>query len=456
MKTIDIPSQPEAEQKNGVINPYALAEYVAGRKIAWKQVKDVPHLLESILQTPYEELFDPKFEGPLYLGLKLNQKGTLERMRSPLLDVEIKLGENDLEMPIENLTKEVKVLGDLGEHYRVENIANLAVHRIDLCNPYQISLTIRLPEKDRLQTLARVFPKKLINSVAFDPEMTGNQNQDWTPANASWIDKGNFFNEAAEFFDPIQGAVANCYFIAAMSAVAWATPYHISHLTRATGQGQQQFNNLIRFYKPDSNGAVDKEIEVTDTVPIHNTTGNFLYCRSSEAGEIWPAVYEKAFAKLETGTTGDHPDITATGWGDAVYATAQLNGGKRYYYGNNSLTGDQIWDLVRGNSVSKRTINPMTCWTYGTAPDGLSYADANIVGSHAYTVLGWDYHCGNKYLILRNPWGQKEATIGTRSGVVSMYDVSWWRPIVLANPDGTFAIKADTFQQYFAGLGVAK
>ena len=98
----------------------------------------------------------------------------------------------------------------------------------------------------------------------------------------------------------------------------------------------------------------------------------------------------------------------------------------------------------------------MTCWTYGTAPDGLSYADANIVGSHAYTILGWDYHCGKKYLILRNPWGQKEATAGSRSGVVSMYDVSWWRPIVLANPDGTFAIEADTFQQYFAGLGVAK
>jgi len=456
MPEINLDSQPDAAQKNGVINPYALAEYVSGRKIPWQTLDSAPRLLESILQTPYEELFDPKFEGPLYLGLKLNEKGTLERAHSPLLDVKLEVGVNDLEMPIENLMTEVKILGDLGPRYRVENVATLAVHRIELCNPYQIALTIRLPEKDRLQTLARVFTKEIVSSVALDPNQQGNANQDWTPANASWVDKGTFFNETAEFFDPVQGAVANCYFIAALSAVAWATPYRISHLTRATGQGQDQFTNLIRFYEPDSNGQVDKEIEVTDTVPVNNTTGNFIYCRSSESGEIWPAVYEKAFAKWETGTTTDHPDITATGWGDCVFATAQLNGGTRSYYGNSGISGDQIWDLVRGNSLSKRTFNPMTCWTYGTAPDGLSYADANIVGSHCYTVLGWDYYCGKKYLIVRNPWGTKEGTVGTRSGVVTMYDISWWRPIELAVPDGTFAIEANSFQQYFAGIGVAK
>ncbi len=452
-----IKSQPSAAQNNGVINPFALAEYVSGRKINWRATDDVPRLLENILQTPYEELFDPKFEGPLYMGLKLNKKGTLERIHSPLLSVEVKLGVNDLEMPIEKLMSQVHVLGDLGTRFKVDNIAKLQVSRIDLCNPHQISLTIRMPEKDRLQTLARVFSKEIVQSVALDPEQKGNTNQDWTPANASWVDKGDFFNEAAEFFDPVQGAVANCYYIAALSAVAWATPYRISHMSRATGQSQQQFTNLIRFYKPESNGqGVDKEIEVTDTVPVNSTSGNFIYCRSSEAGEIWPAVYEKAFAKFKTGTTTDHPDITATGWGDCVLATAQLNGLTRHYYGNNALTGDQIWDLVRGNSLSKRTFNPMTCWTYGTAPDGLSYSDANIVGSHCYTVLGWDYYCNKKYLILRNPWGNTEATVGTRSGTVSLFDVSWWRPINLANPDGTFALEANTFQQYFAGLGVAK
>lgn len=455
MATTQIKENPKAAQKNGVINPYALAEYISGRKIDWQTVEDKPELLESILQTPYEELFDPKYDSPLYLGLKLNNSGTLERFHSPLFSVELNVDVNDLETPIDQLG-EVRKLGDLGARYQVQDVADLAVHKIDICNPYLISLTIKVPERDRLQMLARVFNKEAVRSVAFDPELQGNTNQDWTPANASWQDKGKFFNETAEFFDPVQGAVANCYFIAALSAVAWSTPYRISHLTRATGQGQEQFTNLIKFYKPDSNGQIDKEIEVTDTVPVNNTTGNFIYCRSSEVGEIWPAVYEKAFAKWETGTTTDHPDITATGWGDCVYAIAQLNGMKRYYYSNKDHSADTIWNLVRGNSLSRRTFNPMTCWTYGTAPDGLNYSDANIVGSHCYTILGWDYHCNKKYLILRNPWGSTEAKVGTRSGTVYMYDISWWRPIQLANPDGTFAIEASVFKQYFAGLGVAK
>ena len=456
MANVNIESQPKAAQNNGVINPYALAEYVSGRKISWQKLDNAREVLENVLQTPYEELFDPKYEGPLYLGLKLNKKRVLEPAHSPLLDVKLTTTASDLELPVEDLVDKVKVLGDLGKRFKVRDVASLVVHRVELCNPYQISLTLKLPEQDRLQSLARVFSKAVITAVARDPSLEGNANVDWTPANASWLDKGSFFNETAEFFDPVQGSVANCYFIAALSAVAWATPYRISHLTRATGTGQEQFTNLVRFYKPDSNGQIDKEIEVTDTVLVNSTTGNFIYCRSSEPGEIWPAVYEKAFAKWKTGTTTDHPDITATGWGDCVFATAQLNGGKRHYYGTAGLSGDQLWNLVRENSRGKRTFNPMTCWTYGTAPDGLSYADANIVGSHCYTVLGWDYYCRKKYLILRNPWGSTEATVGTRSGVVSMFDISWWRPIDLAVPDGTFAIEADSFQAYFAGIGVAK
>jgi hypothetical protein len=54
----------------------------------------------------------------------------------------------------------------------------------------------------------------------------------------SWQDAGRLFNEIAELFDPVQGAVvANCHFIAALSAIAWATPYRITQQTRVTGLG---------------------------------------------------------------------------------------------------------------------------------------------------------------------------------------------------------------------------
>jgi hypothetical protein len=447
---------PNAAQRSAVINPYALAELITGRRIAWRQVENAPRLLEDILQTPYEELFDPKYGGPLYTGLRLDEKMNLVQERSPLLDIEVAVDVNDLDLPFELDNLDIKRLGDLAGRFDVKDVGTIEVQRAQIVGRNNLQLTVRLVDSDRLTRLARVITKEIVMTIS--PDLRRIVADGWTPPGGSWADQGRFFNEAAEFFDPIQGAVANCYYIAALSAVAWAMPYRISHMTRATGQNQEQFTNLIRFYKPDVIGQIDKEIEVTDRTPV-SSGGNPIYCRSSEAGEIWPAVYEKAFAKFVTGTNSDHPDITQTAWGDCVLATAQLIGARRFYYNSSNYSASQIWDLVRGNSMSKRTFNPMTAWTYssGDASDQkIVYADANIVASHCYTILGWEYRNGTKYIILRNPWGNTEASVQTLNGTVVLHDVSWWRPIDLTAVDGVFAIEASGFKKYFAGLGVAK
>ena len=228
----------------------------------------------------------------------------------------------------------------------------------------------------------------------------------------------------------------------------------ISHLTRATGTAQQQFTDMIRFYDVDhANAKVD--VEVTEATLVSTSSGSPIYCRSSEPGEIWPAVYEKAFAKWKTGIGGDHPDITATAWGDCARATAELTGLTRHYYDTASRSADELWNIVRANSLSHRTFNPMTAATYGSgeaSPDHVDYADANLVAAHCYSVLGWAYQRGQKYIVLRNPWGNTEATRSILGGTVSFYDVSWWRPIALANPDGVFALRADAFKSYFGWL----
>jgi hypothetical protein len=251
--------------------------------------------------------------------------------------------------------------------------------------------------------------------------------------------------------------VANCYYIASLSAIAWATPFRIAHVTRATGVSQPNFNDLIHFYKPDSGGVIDKDIQVTESVPL-NAWNDFIYCRSSEAGETWPAVYEKAFAKLTTGTSTDMPDITQTAWGDCVLATAQLNGGSRHYYNTKDNTADQLWNLLRSNCLSYRTFNPMTAWTYSTADaakDNVDYSSANVVGSHCYTVLGWAYRNCRRWIVLRNPWGNTEASVSVLDATITMYDVSWWRPITLKTVDGVFAMEISAFKKYFAGFGTA-
>ena len=220
---------------------------------------------------------------------------------------------------------------------------------------------------------------------------------------------------------------------------------------------QEQFNDMIHFYKPDSGGVIDQDIQITEAVPL-NAGGDFIYCRSSEDGETWPAVYEKAFAKLKTGTATYMPDITQTAWGDCVYATAQLNGGARHYYDTASRSADDLWNILRSNCLSYRTFNPMTAWTCSpgdASPDHVDYSSAHVVGSHCYTVLGWAYRNCQRWIILRNPWGNTEATASVLDATISMYDVSWWRPITLKTVDGAFAMEISAFKKYFAGFGSA-
>jgi len=448
-------SAPKQGQNCAVINPFALAELVAGQKIRWSDVPDVPRVLEQLLATPYEELFDPKYGGPLYIGFRLDDRLRLVRQRSPLLDVVPPKEGNDAQSG-----------GDFSQYTNLKEVLQNAdfaklldwpILCLDLSRLSQIQLSLKLPEPLRTLQLGRAFSLDIVKAITFDPDFVISVDLGWIPPNGHWATAGTFFHETAEFFDPVQGAVANCYYIAALSAIAWSTPFRIAHLTRATGVNQDQFNDMISFYKPDQGGVIDQQIQVSEALPL-TMSNNFIYCRSSEVGETWPAVYEKAFAKLKTGTMTDMPDITQTAWGDCVYATAQLNGGSRHYYNTADYSADDLWTILRSNCLSYRTFNPMTAWTYSSgdaSPDHVDYNSAHIVGSHCYTVLGWAYRDCQRWIVLRNPWGSFEATASVLDATISMYDVSWWRPIALKDTDGVFAMEISAFKKYFAGFGTA-
>ena len=161
-----------------VMNPYALAEVVSGRRINWQEVKNSPELIASILQTPWEELFDPKFSGPLYFGFKLDDELRLVPTRCPLLDVEIAVPANDLETPLDSIDM-IRKLANLGPRYRVDNVGPIPVVHAEVVGN-QIRLTVRLPSHELQQRLAQVFPKSVLAKVAPDPASVG-KSQDWTP-----------------------------------------------------------------------------------------------------------------------------------------------------------------------------------------------------------------------------------------------------------------------------------
>ncbi len=424
----------------GAINPYVLTEVLVGRKIDWKK-RDSIEIMEDALETDYHELFDMKFNSPIYAGLKLNADG----MAEPVDESEMRVrNENESETPDFSNLKKLSDLKALG----LKNLDSTKV-RSGFLSRGVLKLNLDVPEHDVSMSKTRL--SKQVSSII----QSGSSGGDWTPANAIWKDMGDFYNDVAEFNDPIQGAIGNCYFIAAVSAIAWADPFRIMHRTRATGTSDTARVNAIQFYsKGGGKNAASKLVEVTDKTIVRSSNNSAIYCRSSDANEIYPALYEKAFAKWITETDSDKPDITKTAFGDPVKATAQLNNKKAYHYNTGSRTGNQLYSIVRSNSAGGKTIHPMTAWTYGSSKD---YTGTNVVGNHAYTVLGWAYKNGKKYIILRNPWGVTEPSgLNSYQGLLNIYDKSFWRPINTIGNDGVFALEANSFKTLFAGLGVAK
>ncbi len=242
-------------------------------------------------------------------------------------------------------------------------------------------------------------------------------NQEWTPEGASWADKGQFIIESAIGRDPDQGAVANCYFIAALSSVAWVYPFTLSPIFEGFGlQSNVPIVHSITFYsKGGSKDSSTRGVEVSERLVV-NASSSLVFAKSTQPGELWPGVYEKAFAKWITNNNTDKPDIKATAYGNCIKAAAQLIDGEMDSHKTVDNTLSEIFASIQGYcNANRKTRFPVVASTYGTSkesPDKVVYSCTNLVANHCYSILGWATKDSKKYIILRNPWGRTEASCG--------------------------------------------
>lgn len=428
----------------GAINPYALVEAILGKQINRNSAESA-RVMSDILQTDYDELFDMKYDSVLYAGLKLNPK---ENTAEPLSARDMHtLTEVDLETPDLSKIEKVSDLHGIG-------LKDVGATRVKQAWMENGKLNLVLYPHALGKTLSNSAVTRSISELV--TRFRRSEKGEWTPPNCSWRDMGNSFKDITEYNDPVQGAVGNSWLIAAIFAVAWADPFAIAHISRASdNKGEARRVLAIELHsKGGRNDSPTDTVEVNYDIVTNNSSNLVVYCRSSDTGEIWPSMYEKAFAKWITNTSSNHPDITQTGSGDPVKAMAQINDKTPRYYFTSSRSASDLWGLVRANCMNFRTINPMTAWTH--ASDAM-YKGSNIVANHAYTVLGWASQSGKQYIILRNPWGVTEpAGLTTYPGLLDVFDTTFWRPIDMLDNGGVFALETPAFKNYFAGLGVAK
>jgi len=202
------------EERAGLANPYALAELAIGRRVDWKSITDRDAFVAKTFGVSVEEMLTPVEGNPLVTGMAASQDilsdvRTAKTKRSATFASKVKQG------PVSTM-------------------------------------------------LSKLSPAAQARIIAALSGGNPGDNQEHTPPGAVWADPGSFFGEATEFFDPVQGGLGDCYFISALSAVAWARSYSIMQRTRATGPANDAFVDRIDFYS----GGNPVSIEVTELLAI--------------------------------------------------------------------------------------------------------------------------------------------------------------------------------------------
>ncbi|WP_261566103.1 C2 family cysteine protease [Frankia gtarii] len=189
-----------------------------------------------------------------------------------------------------------------------------------------------------------------------------------------------------------QGAVADCYLAAALIGLARQDPALLAERLRRNPNG-----TVTITFSPGSGATAD--VTVTATLPARQVTASVPLDGGGGRGEavqeiamdgdnaagqpeLWPALYEKAYARLH----GGYPAIA---FGSAAAALRTLTG---LPVSRRAARATSVVDLTA--LLGRGEVVVLTTRTR-TRPGGL-------VAAHAYPVLAVDAARGR--VLLRNPW----------------------------------------------------
>lgn len=210
---------------------------------------------------------------------------------------------------------------------------------------------------------------------------------------------GNLFNGTPSRAETRQGQLGDCYFIAAVGAIADKNPDAVRNLF--IDNGDETYT--VRFYAGALSGsAVADYVTVNRQLPAYwnGTLGYSGYGQSvgSTTTTLWIALAEKAYAQWnETGNEGR----------DGTNRYSAIEGGWMFNV-NAQILGYNSTNTYFATSNKQNLISALAAnqaVTLGT----ISAASAGgLYGSHAYIVTA--YNSSTDTFSLHNPWGVSHPT----------------------------------------------
>jgi hypothetical protein len=240
-------------------------------------------------------------------------------------------------------------------------------------------------------------------------------NADGTPKFGKRTFTGPLFIDGAQASDVQQGQLGNCYFPAAMAALAHFAPEAVEKMIKDNGDGTY----TVTFKQKDwATGGRYKDVQIKVDGDLYcRSWGGPLYGRSSNSAdpkkmELWFPLIEKAYAQWK----GSYDTIGNGGHVSDVFEDCL--GVRTGSMGIGYASPDSVWNQIVRCVDEKK---PVGAGTYGDDQEA-RYTNTGVYADHAYSILGYEKDAnGERFVILRNPWGESEpAGNGPNDGVFKL------------------------------------
>jgi hypothetical protein len=218
--------------------------------------------------------------------------------------------------------------------------------------------------------------------------------------------------------DAVQGNLGDCWLISGLSAVAQRFPQKLREQIADFGDGTYGVRLGDSFYRVDSELPVSS---LTSTTPI--------FAKLSSAGGspcLWPAIAEKAFAYLRSGSGNPAYANLNSGCSSEVFTRFGLS--QRFTTWVSSLAGEwALSDYLVGGWLSGSAIGLSVVDIDGSNTDPNPW----LVGNHVYSVVQVNRNsAGNLVsIVVRNPWGLdgRQASGNAYDGLITLTVSDLWQ-----------------------------
>ncbi|XP_047467904.1 calpain-1 catalytic subunit-like [Mugil cephalus] len=213
---------------------------------------------------------------------------------------------------------------------------------------------------------------------------------------AKIVSNPSFVVDGVSRFDFGQGSVGNCWFLASIGALTFQKDI-FGQVVPLEQNFDEDYCGLFHFRFWRFGRWVD--VVIDDKLPTIN--GRLVFVHSKDPTEFWPALLEKAYAKV----CGSYSDMQG---GTPAEAMVDFTGGVHICI-QLSDPPQNLWDMMRR---AGKTTSLMGCGTpQGETPEN-NVLPNGLVQGHAYTVTGVKEMKSQGQLVnlvrLFNPWGKVE------------------------------------------------